>query len=53
VIKLNKKRGNIVVSRKNCWKANRAKSATRTLEHLEEGSVLTGVVKISPSMERS
>ena len=45
VIKLNKKRGNIVVSRKQVLEEEQNEKKSKTLEHLEEGSVLTGVVK--------
>ena len=45
VIKLNKKRGNIVVSRKQLLEEEQAEKRGKTLEHLEEGAVLTGVVK--------
>ncbi len=45
VIKLNKKRGNIVVSRKQLLEEEQSERRSKTLEHLEEGSVLTGVVK--------
>ena len=45
IIKLNKKRGNIVVSRKQILEEAQNEKKTKTLEHLEEGSVLTGVVK--------
>lgn len=45
VIKLNKKRGNIVVSRKEILEEEQNAKRTVTLEHLEEGSVLTGTVK--------
>jgi small subunit ribosomal protein S1 len=45
VIKLNKKRGNIVVSRKELLEGEQHEKRSKTLEHLEEGSVLTGVVK--------
>lgn len=45
VIKLNKKRGNIVVSRKQILEEEQNEKKSKTLEHLEEGSVLTGVVK--------
>jgi small subunit ribosomal protein S1 len=45
VIKLNKKRGNIVVSRKQILEEQQNEKKSKTLEHLEEGSVLTGVVK--------
>ncbi|HTW44395.1 MAG TPA: 30S ribosomal protein S1 [Acidobacteriaceae bacterium] len=45
VIKLNKKRGNIVVSRKEILEEEQNAKRSVTLEHLEEGSVLTGTVK--------
>ena len=45
VIKLNKKRGNIVVSRKDLLEGEQNEKRSKTLEHLEEGAVLTGVVK--------
>src|SRR5437763_5731356 len=45
VIKLNKKRGNIVVSRKQLLEEEQAEKRSKTLEHLEEGTVLTGTVK--------
>ena len=45
VIKLNKKRGNIVVSRKEILDEEVASKRTTTLETLEEGAVLTGTVK--------
>jgi small subunit ribosomal protein S1 len=45
VIKLNKKRGNIVVSRKQILEEEQNAKKSKTMEHLEEGSVLTGVVK--------
>ena len=45
IIKLNKKRGNIVVSRKELLEAEQAGVRAQTLEHLEEGTILTGVVK--------
>ena len=45
IIKLNKKRGNIVVSRKQILEEEQNEKKAKTLEHLEEGTVLTGVVK--------
>jgi len=45
VIKLNKKRGNVVVSRKEILEEEQNAKRSTTLEHLEEGSVLTGTVK--------
>ena len=45
IIKLNKKRGNIVVSRKQLLEEEQNEKRGKTLAHLEEGSVLTGFVK--------
>jgi len=45
VIKLNKKRGNVVVSRKEILEEEQTSKRSKTLEHLEEGSILTGTVK--------
>jgi small subunit ribosomal protein S1 len=45
IIKLNKKRGNIVVSRKQLLEEEQNEKKSKTLEHLDEGAVLTGVVK--------
>jgi small subunit ribosomal protein S1 len=45
IIKLNKKRGNIVVSRKQVLEGEQTEKRSKTLEHLEEGSILTGIVK--------
>jgi small subunit ribosomal protein S1 len=45
VIKLNKKRGNVVVSRKEILEEEQNAKRSTTLEHLEEGAVLTGTVK--------
>jgi len=45
VIKLNKKRGNIVVSRKAILDEEVAGKKEETLKHLEEGTILTGTVK--------
>ncbi len=45
IIKLNKKRGNVVVSRKEILEEEQNSKRGETLEHLEEGSILTGVVK--------
>ncbi len=45
VIKLNKKRGNIVVSRKQILEGEQHEKRSKTMEHLEEGAILTGVVK--------
>ncbi|MGA2218426.1 MAG: 30S ribosomal protein S1 [Terracidiphilus sp.] len=45
VIKLNKKRGNVVVSRKEILEEEQNTKRSNTLEHLGEGAVLTGTVK--------
>ena len=45
IVKLNKKRGNIVVSRKQLLDAEQNEKKSKLMEHLQEGSVLTGVVK--------
>ena len=45
IIKLNKKRSNIVVSRKQVLEEEQSEKRSKTLEHLEEGATLTGVVK--------
>jgi len=45
VIKLNRKRGNVVVSRKALLEEEVAGKRSKTLEKLEEGAVLTGTVK--------
>jgi small subunit ribosomal protein S1 len=45
VIKLNKKRGNVVVSRKEILEEEQNSKRSTTLEHLGEGAILTGTVK--------
>ncbi len=45
VIKLNKKRGNVVVSRKELLEEEVTVKRSLTLDHLEEGTILTGTVK--------
>jgi small subunit ribosomal protein S1 len=45
VIKLNKKRGNVVISRKELLEEEQNSKRTTTLATLEEGTVLTGTVK--------
>jgi small subunit ribosomal protein S1 len=45
VIKLNKKRGNVVISRKELLEEEQNAKKSVTLSTLEEGSVLTGTVK--------
>src|SRR5437764_3067113 len=45
IIKLNRRRGNVVVSRKVAVEEETNARKSSTLEHLAEGSVVTGVVK--------
>ncbi len=45
VIKVNKKRGNVVVSRKQILDEEITAKRSQTMEHLAEGVVLTGAVK--------
>jgi small subunit ribosomal protein S1 len=45
IIKLNRRRGNVVVSRKLAVEEEVTARKTNTLEHLSEGAVVTGVVK--------
>jgi small subunit ribosomal protein S1 len=45
VIKLNKKRGNVVVSRKEILEEEQNAKRSQTLEHLGEDAILTGTVK--------
>ena len=45
VIKLNKKRGNVVISRKELLEEEQTAKRSQTLSTLEEGTVLTGTVK--------
>ncbi len=45
IVKLNRRRGNVVVSRKLAIQDEIDTRKTATLEHLAEGSVVTGVVK--------
>jgi len=45
VIKLNKKRGNVVVSRKEILEEEQTAKRSLTMEHLFEGAILTGTVK--------
>jgi small subunit ribosomal protein S1 len=45
IIKLNRRRGNVVVSRKMAVEEEITVRKTATLEHLEEGAAVTGVVK--------
>ncbi|HEX3741463.1 MAG TPA: 30S ribosomal protein S1, partial [Terriglobales bacterium] len=45
IVKLNKKRGNVVVSRKQLLEQEQTEKRSQLLGHLEEGTVLTGVVK--------
>ncbi len=45
IIKFNKKRGNIVLSRRVLLEQDREKLRSETLSNLQEGAVLTGIVK--------
>ena len=45
IIKMNKKRGNIVLSRRVLLEEQRQNSRSETLKKLEEGSLITGTVK--------
>ncbi len=45
VIKLNKKRGNVVVSRKELLEEDQNSKRSATMEHLAEDGILTGTVK--------
>ncbi len=45
IIKLNKKRGNIVASRKQLLEEEQAEKRTHTLEQLHEDGIITGTVK--------
>src|SRR5664280_2938995 len=45
IIKLNKKRGNIVASRKQLLEEEQSEKRTKTLEQLHEDGILTGTVK--------
>jgi small subunit ribosomal protein S1 len=45
LVKLNRRRGNVVVSRKAAIEEEAAERKSATLHHLEEGSVVTGVIK--------
>jgi small subunit ribosomal protein S1 len=45
IVKLNRRRGNVVVSRKLAVEDEHSARKTATLEMLQEGSVVTGVVK--------
>jgi small subunit ribosomal protein S1 len=45
IIKLNKKRGNVVISRKEILEEEQTAKRSLTLDHLEEGAILTGTVK--------
>ena len=45
IVKLNKKRGNVVVSRKQLLEQDQNEKRSKLLDHLQEGTILTGVVK--------
>ena len=47
VLKLNRRRGNVVVSRKTALEENLQSRKAAALEHLAEGAVVSGVVKTS------
>jgi len=53
IIKLNKKRGNIVASRKQLLEEDQSEKRTKTLEQLHEDAILTGSVKNLTIMARS
>lgn len=45
IIKLNRRRGNVVVSRKLAVEQETTERKSSTLEHLQEGAVVTGIIK--------
>ncbi|MEO8026765.1 MAG: 30S ribosomal protein S1 [Bryobacteraceae bacterium] len=45
IVKLNRRRGNVVVSRKAAVEQDVTARKTNALEHIEEGGVVTGIVK--------
>lgn len=45
ILKMNKKRGNVVLSRRVLLEEEREKLKSETLEHLAEGQILEGIVK--------
>jgi len=45
IVKLNRRRGNVVVSRKAAMTEETTARKSETLEHLKEGDIVTGVVK--------
>lgn len=45
IVKLNRRRGNIVVSRKAALEEDMVARKSETLDHLQEGAVVTGIVK--------
>lgn len=45
IIKINKKRGNVIVSRRACIEEERNESRKKSLENLQEGQIIRGVVK--------
>lgn len=45
VIKLNRRRNNVVVSRKSAIEEDLTARKTQVLEHIEEGALVTGIVK--------
>jgi transcriptional accessory protein Tex/SPT6 len=53
VIKLNKKRGNVVVSRKEILEEEQNAKRSATMEHLEEGASSPARSRTSPTTARS
>jgi len=45
IIKMNTRRSNVIVSRKVCLEVERSEKRVKTLEMLQEGSIMKGVVK--------
>jgi small subunit ribosomal protein S1 len=45
IIKLNRRRGNVVVSRRSAVEQDVTERRTVTMEHLQEGAIVTGTVK--------
>jgi small subunit ribosomal protein S1 len=53
ILKMDRRRGNIVVSRRTVLEESRAEQRSELVANLEEGQVIDGVVKNSPSTVRS
>lgn len=45
ILKVNKKRGNVIISRRKYLEEQRAEDKKRALEHIHDGQVLQGIVK--------